>query len=72
MLEPQLLVTALKAIKHLSTSPELIDVLQNSNAIEVLVRLLGQNNKGPHSNVRDLCAESLTAGHLFAYIPDDL
>jgi hypothetical protein len=54
LLEPQLLVTALKAIKHLSTSPDLIDVLQNSNAMEVLVRLLGQNIKGPYSNVSTL------------------
>lgn len=44
-------MTAIKAIKHLSTSPQLIEILQNSNAMEVLVSLLGKNVKGSHSNV---------------------
>lgn len=47
----KLLVTAIKAIKHLSTSPQLIEVLQNSNAMEVLVGLLGKTTRGLHSNV---------------------
>jgi hypothetical protein len=49
-----LLVTAIKAIKHLSTSPQLIEILQNSNAMEVLVGLLGKSIKGTHSNVREV------------------
>ena len=44
-------MTAIKAIKHLSTSPQLIDILQNSNAMEVLVSLLGNTMKGSHANV---------------------
>ena len=47
----KLLVIAIKAIKHLSTSPQLVEVLQNSNALEVLVSLLGKNIKGSHANV---------------------
>ncbi|KAK4686255.1 hypothetical protein P7C73_g3874, partial [Tremellales sp. Uapishka_1] len=54
-LPKKLLGTAIKAIKHLSTSPQLIDVLQNSNAMEVLVLLLGKNIKGgSHSN--EICS----------------
>ncbi|RXK41642.1 STE/STE11/CDC15 protein kinase [Tremella mesenterica] len=49
-----LLVVAVKAIKHLSTSPQLIEVLQNSNAMEVLVNILGKNMKGLHSN--EICS----------------
>lgn len=44
-------MVAVKAIKHLSTSPQLIEVLQNSNALEVLVGLLGRMMKGLHGNV---------------------
>jgi hypothetical protein len=47
----KLLVIAIKAIKHLATSPQLIEVLQNSNAMEILVGLLGKNIKGAHANV---------------------
>jgi hypothetical protein len=54
MLPRKLLVIAIKAIKHLSTSPQLIEVLQNSNAMEVLVGLLGKTLKGPHANVSGL------------------
>lgn len=48
------LVTAIKAIKHLATSPQLIEVLQNSNAMEVLVELLGETLKGSFSN--EICS----------------
>lgn len=48
------LVTAIKAIKHLATSPQLIEVLQNSNAMEVLVELLGDTLKGSFSN--EICS----------------
>lgn len=50
----RLLVTAVKSIKHLSTSPRLIEVLQNSNAMELLVGLLGKSIKGAHANVSSL------------------
>ncbi|ORX40201.1 hypothetical protein BD324DRAFT_644621 [Kockovaella imperatae] len=50
----KLLATAIKAIKHLSTSPQLIEILQNSNAMEVLVSLLGSNIKGAHAN--EICS----------------
>nr|WVH01951.1 cytokinesis protein [Naematelia aurantialba] len=56
----KLLVIAIKAIKHLSTSPQLIEVLQNSNAMEVLVGLLGRYVKGSHAN--EICS------HLFQTI----
>ncbi|WWD18350.1 hypothetical protein CI109_102800 [Kwoniella shandongensis] len=54
VLPRKLLVTAIKAIKHLSTSPQLIEVLQNSNAMEILVGLLGKSIKGSHSN--EICS----------------
>lgn len=51
LLSRRQLVIAVKAIKHLSTSPQLIEVLQNSNAVETLVGLLGKMMKGAHGNV---------------------
>ncbi|OXG28291.1 STE-group protein kinase [Cryptococcus neoformans Ze90-1] len=54
LLPRKLLVTAIKAIKHLSTSPQLIEVLQNSNAMEILVDILGKSIKGSHSN--EICS----------------
>jgi hypothetical protein len=42
-LEGALLLTGVKAIKHLSTSPKLLDVLQNSDAVAFLVRLLREH-----------------------------
>jgi hypothetical protein len=44
-LQEKLLATALKSIKHLAASPQLIEVLQNSNAMECLVSLLGKTMK---------------------------
>ncbi|TYJ51976.1 hypothetical protein B9479_007421 [Cryptococcus floricola] len=60
LLPRKLLITAIKAIKHLSTSPQLIEVLQNSNAMDILVELLGKSIKGSHSN--EICS------HLFQTI----
>lgn len=41
----------LKAVKHLSMNSTLLDVLQNANAIEILVRILDEQSTGPHSAV---------------------
>ncbi|WWC88803.1 uncharacterized protein L201_003716 [Kwoniella dendrophila CBS 6074] len=46
LLHGKLLVLAIKAIKHLSTAPQLIEVLQNSNGMEILVGILSRNMKG--------------------------
>lgn len=54
LLPRKLLVTAIKGVKHLSTSPQLIEVLQNSNAMEILVALLGKTLKGSYSN--EICS----------------
>ncbi|KAF8333555.1 uncharacterized protein EI90DRAFT_3145216 [Cantharellus anzutake] len=42
LLDPEYIVTMLKAIKHLSMNSTLLDVLQNSNAIEILVQILAK------------------------------
>ncbi|KIY69316.1 Pkinase-domain-containing protein [Cylindrobasidium torrendii FP15055 ss-10] len=49
LLEPDCLVQMLKAVKHLSMNANLLDVLQNANAIEILVRILDEQETGPHS-----------------------
>ncbi|KAG9078552.1 hypothetical protein FS749_009417 [Ceratobasidium sp. UAMH 11750] len=49
LLEPDHLVVMLKAVKHLSMNPTLLDALQNVSAIEILVRILDEQNGGPHS-----------------------
>lgn len=54
LLEPEHLVIILKAIKHLSMNATLLEVLQNANALEILVRILDEQGSGPHSTVRDL------------------
>ncbi|WVF69329.1 hypothetical protein IAT40_004105 [Kwoniella sp. CBS 6097] len=59
LLPRKLLVTAIKAIKHLSTSPQLIEILQNSNAMEILVGLLGKCIKGAHAN--EICSHIFQA-----------
>lgn len=51
LLEPECLVQMLKAVKHLSMNANLLDVLQNANAIEILVRILDEQSTGPHSAV---------------------
>lgn len=52
LLEPDCLVHMLKAIKHLSMNSNLLDVLQNANAIEILTRILEEHKSGPYSTVR--------------------
>lgn len=42
----------LKAVKHLSMNATLLDVLQNANALEILIRILDEQSTGPHSTVR--------------------
>jgi hypothetical protein len=51
-LQEKLLSSSLKSIKHLAASPQLIEVLQNSNAMEVLVSLLGKTLKDDNKIVR--------------------
>lgn len=51
LLEPQYLVHILKAVKHLSMNATLLDVLQNANALEILIRLLDEQSSGPYSAV---------------------
>ncbi|KAI0927507.1 hypothetical protein AcV5_008028 [Taiwanofungus camphoratus] len=47
LLEPQYLVHMLKAVKHLSMNATLLEVLQNANAIEILVKILDEQSSGP-------------------------
>ncbi|KAJ7465176.1 hypothetical protein FB451DRAFT_1262864 [Mycena latifolia] len=49
LLEPECLVQMLKAVKHLSMNATLLEVLQNANAIEILIRILEEQSSGPHS-----------------------
>lgn len=51
LLEPDHLVVMLKAVKHLSMNPTLLEALQNANAIEIVVRILDEQSGGPHSTV---------------------
>lgn len=51
LLEPEYLVHMLKAVKHLSMSATLLEVLQNANAIDILVKILDEQGSGPHSAV---------------------
>jgi hypothetical protein len=51
LLEPDCLVQMLKAVKHLSMNATLLDVLQNANALEVLIRILDEQSSGPHGTV---------------------
>ncbi len=41
----------LKAVKHLSMNATLLEVLQNANALEILIRILEEQSAGPHSTV---------------------
>jgi hypothetical protein len=52
LLEPECLVHMLKAIKHLSMNAALLEVLQNANALEILISILDEQATGPHSAVR--------------------
>lgn len=49
LLEPEYLVQMLKAVKHLSMNASLLEVLQNANAIEILVRILDEHSSDLHS-----------------------
>lgn len=51
LLEPECLVHILKAVKHLSMNATLHEVLQNANALEILIRILDEQSTGPHSTV---------------------
>jgi hypothetical protein len=51
LLESDCLVQMLKAVKHLSMSANLLEVLQNANAIEILIKLLDEDRAGPHNTV---------------------
>lgn len=66
LLEPAHLVVMLKAVKHLSMNATLLDVLQNANAVEILIRILEEQESGPHSTVRSdmvfRCFGALTFG----------
>jgi hypothetical protein len=41
----------LKAVKHLSMNQTLLDVLQNANAIEILIKILEEQSSDAHSTV---------------------
>ncbi|KAG6377196.1 hypothetical protein JVT61DRAFT_1249 [Boletus reticuloceps] len=49
LLEGDCLVQMLKAVKHLSMNANLLEVFQNANAIEILIKLLDEDRAGPHS-----------------------
>ena len=51
LLEPECLVQMLKAVKHLSMNATLLEVLQNANALEILIRILDEQSSGSHSTV---------------------
>ena len=60
LLEPEYLVQMLKAVKHLSMNASLLEVLQNANAIEILVRILGEHCSGLHSTVSTIQKASMS------------
>jgi hypothetical protein len=39
----------LKAVKHLSMNATLLEVLQNANALEILIRLLDEQGSGSYN-----------------------
>ena len=49
--QADVLVQLLKAVKHLSMSASLLETLQNSNALDILVRLLDDHSGGLHATV---------------------
>ena len=51
LLEPEYLVQMLRAVKHLSMNASLLEVIQNANAIEILIRILEEQSSGKHSTV---------------------
>jgi uncharacterized hydantoinase/oxoprolinase family protein len=69
----------LKAVKHLSMNATLLDVLQNANALEILIRLLDELSAGPHCAVRDflvtMCHQNfifVNVGSIQSHIPNVL
>lgn len=54
MLEPECLVQMLKAVKHLSMNATLLEVLQNANALDILIRILDKQCSGPDGTVSEL------------------
>ncbi|KAH9922944.1 uncharacterized protein B0H18DRAFT_1085777 [Fomitopsis serialis] len=48
LLQPEYLVQMLKAVKHLSMNANLLEVLQNANAMEILVKILDERSSGPY------------------------
>ena len=42
----------LKAVKHLSMNATILEVLQNANAIEIVVKILDEQSSGPFGTVR--------------------
>jgi hypothetical protein len=51
LIHMECLVQLLKAVKHLSMNATLHEVLQNANALEILISVLEQQSSGPHSTV---------------------
>ena len=51
LLEPEYLVQMLRAVKHLSMNVSMLEVLQNANAIEILVRILNEHSYDLYSTV---------------------
>jgi hypothetical protein len=56
VLQPHHLVSLLKSVKHLSMNVALLDVLQQANAIDILVRILKVQDQSAHATVRRLTA----------------
>ena len=46
----------LKAVKHLSMNANILEVLQNANAIEILVKILDEQSSGPLGTVSGILA----------------
>lgn len=79
LLEPQYLVNMLKAVKHLSMNATLLEVLQNANALEILIRLLDEQSSGSYSAASIFpfaysipCSSPPLTGGLESHIPDVL
>lgn len=79
VLQPHHLVILLKSVKHLSMNVVLLDILQQANAIDVLVKILEAQDQGPHATVRSSVGISVVSaltssslGVVKSYIPDML
>ena len=67
LLEPEYLVQMLRAVKHLSMNVSMLEVLQNANAIEILVRILNEHSSDLYSTVSSL--RMAYAKCNFSYLP---